>query len=92
LCLILLLSISQVIFECLQILSKMRTTELIKEIQRLPMEKRILVIEKSIHSIRKEENSNLLKKAAVALYPEYKENKELTDFSTLDFESFYETR
>jgi len=53
----------------------MRTTELIKEIQRLPMEKRILVIEKSIHSIRKEENSNLLKKAAVALYPEYKENK-----------------
>ena len=70
----------------------MRTTELIKEIQRLPMEKRILVIEKSIHSIRKEEETTLLKKAASALYSDYKSDKELTEFTNLDFESFYETR
>jgi hypothetical protein len=30
----------------------MRTTELIKEIQRLPLQKKIYVIEKTIHSIR----------------------------------------
>jgi len=70
----------------------MRTTELIKEIQRLPMQKRILVIEKTIHSIRKEEETTLLKKAASALYSDYKSDKELTEFTNLDFESFYETR
>lgn len=70
----------------------MRTSELIKEIQRLPMQKRILVIEKTIHSIRNDENSIILKKAANALYAEYKTNKELTEFTNLDFESFYETR
>jgi len=70
----------------------MRTTEIIKEIQRLPMQKRILVIEKNIHSIRKEEETILLKKAAAALYSDYKSDKELTMFTELDFESFYETR
>ncbi len=70
----------------------MRTTDLIKEIQRLPMQKRILVIEKTIHSIRKEENTNLLKKAADVLYVNYKTDKELTEFTNLDFENFYEAR
>jgi len=70
----------------------MRTTEIIKEIQRLPMQKRIYVIEKTIHSIRKEEDNIVLKKAASALYADYKSDKELTEFTNLDFEKFYETR
>jgi len=59
----------------------MRTTEIIKEIQRLPMQKRIYVIEKTIHSIRKEEDNIVLKKAASALYVDYKSDKELTEFT-----------
>lgn len=70
----------------------MRTTEIIKEIQRLPMQKRIYVMEKIVHSILKDEDTILLKKAATALYFDYKSDKELTAFTNLDFESFYETR
>ena len=70
----------------------MRTNEIIKEIQRLPIQKRIYVIEKTIHSIRKQEDSNLLKKAADVLFTDYKSDKELTAFNNLDFEDFYETR
>ncbi len=70
----------------------MRTNELIKEIQRLPIQKRIFVIEKSIHSLRKHEDTNQMKKAADVLYSDYKSDKELTAFTNLDFEEFYETR
>jgi len=70
----------------------MRTNELIKEIQRLPLQKRIYVIEKSIHSMRKNEDANQMKKAATALYSDYKNDEDLTFFTKLDFEEFYEAR
>jgi len=70
----------------------MKTTEIIKEIQRLPIQKRIYVIEKAIRSIRKQEDSNQMKKAADTIYADYKSDKELTAFTDLDFEDFYETR
>lgn len=70
----------------------MRTTELIKEIQKLPMQKRIYIIEKTIHSMRKNEDLNQMKKAADALLLDYKSDKELTAFTNLDFEYFYEAR
>jgi hypothetical protein len=70
----------------------MRTSEIIKEIQRLPIQKRIIVIEKIIHSLRKHEDTNQLKKAASILYSDYKTDKELVAFTNLDFEDFYETR
>ena len=70
----------------------MRTSEIIKEIQRLPIQKRIFVIEKTIHSLRKEEDTNQLKKAADNLYSDYKSDKELIAFSNLDFDDFYEAR
>ncbi len=70
----------------------MRTIELIKEIQNLPIQKRIYVIEKTIQSIRKQEDSNQLRKAADMLYSDYLSDKELTLFTNLDFENFYETR
>lgn len=64
----------------------MRTSEIIREIQRLPVQKRIYVIEKTIHSIRKQEDANLLKKAADSLLVNYKSDKELTAFTNIDFE------
>lgn len=70
----------------------MRTNELIKEIQKLPIQKRIFVIEKSIHSLRKLEDSNQMKKVADVLYADYKSDKELTEFTNLDLEDFYEAR
>ena len=62
----------------------MRTNEIIKEIQRLPVHKRIYVIEKTIHSIRKQEDKNELKKAADNLLIDYESDKELTAFTNID--------
>jgi hypothetical protein len=36
----------------------MRTSDLIDEIKRLPMQKRILLIEKTLYSIRQDEEMN----------------------------------
>lgn len=70
----------------------MRTNDIIKEIQRLPIPKRIYVVEKTMHSIRTNEDKNVMKKAADALYSDYKTDKELTSFTNLDFVDFYETK
>ncbi len=70
----------------------MKTSEIIKEIKRLPIAKRIYVVEKTIHSIRNYEDKNLIKKAADALYSDYTTDTELTAFTVLDMESFYETK
>ena len=70
----------------------MRTNDIIKEIQRLPMQKRIYVIEKIVHTLRTEEETNLMKNAAAILSTDYKSDKELTVFTNLDFEDFYEAR
>ncbi len=70
----------------------MKTKELIKEIQKLPVRKRIYVIERSMNLIRKQAEEDQMKKAADELYEDYLTDKELTAFTNLDFESFYETR
>lgn len=70
----------------------MRTNDIIKEIQRLPISKRIYVVEKTIHSIRTQEDKNVMKKAADTLYADYKTDNELTAFTNLDFVDFYEAK
>jgi hypothetical protein len=70
----------------------MKTEELIKEIQKLPVRKRIYVIERSMNLIRKQGDEDQMKKAADDLYEDYLTDKELTAFTNLDFENFYETR
>ncbi len=70
----------------------MKTTELIKEIQKLPVRKRIYVIERTIRLLRKQEEANQMEIAAESLYKDYKDNKELTAFTNIDFENFYEAR
>lgn len=70
----------------------MRTNELIKEIERLPVQKRMYVIEKTIQSIRKNENELQMSVAADALLNDYKNDKQLTAFTDLDIIEFYETR
>jgi len=58
----------------------------------LPISKRIYVVEKTIHSIRSHEDKNVMKKAADALYVDYKTDNELTAFTNIDFVDFYETK
>lgn len=70
----------------------MKSEEIIKEINRLPLRKRIYVIEKAIHSIREQEDKEQMSKAVDSLYSDYENDKELTVFTNIDFEDFYETK
>ena len=70
----------------------MKTEEILREIRRLPVKKRIYVIEKAIHSIREQEEKDQMTKAVDTLYSDYKNDKELTAFTNIDFEDFYETK
>jgi hypothetical protein len=70
----------------------MITKELMKEIQKLPIQKRMYVMGRSMHLIRKQEEEDLMKKAADPLYEDYLTDKNLTEFTNFDFEHFYETR
>lgn len=70
----------------------MQALEIIQEIQRLPLTKRFYVVEETIKSIKKEEMNNQMELAANELYSDYTNNKELTAFTSLDFENFYEAK
>jgi len=68
-----------------------QTTDIIHDIIRLPVSQRMLIVEQVIRSIRHEEQQPL-EKAAESLYEDYCNDKELTVFTQLDCEDFYETR
>ncbi|MBX9785517.1 MAG: hypothetical protein K2X48_19720 [Chitinophagaceae bacterium] len=70
----------------------MQALEIIQEIQRLPITKRFYVVEETIKSIKKEEMSHQMELAANELYNDYATDKNLTAFTSLDFEQFYETK
>lgn len=70
----------------------MNTSEIINEINRMPISKRMYVIEMAIHSIRKIENEDKLIEASNLLLSDYSNDKNLTAFTDLDFEDFYETK
>lgn len=70
----------------------MQTIDLIREIKQLPLSKRLHVIKETLKSLKKEEMDNQIKIAAEELYADYANDKELTVFTSLDFENFYETK
>jgi hypothetical protein len=70
----------------------MGMTELIKEIKKLPIDKRLRIVEQTLKSIRESENKKQLEKASDALCEDYSTDKELTALTELDFEDFYEAR
>ncbi|HUI33376.1 MAG: hypothetical protein WCS11_08300 [Dysgonamonadaceae bacterium] len=61
----------------------MKANDIIKEIQRLPLSKRIYVVEKTIYSIRKEAEKENLKKAANELLSDYQTDENLTIFTEI---------
>ncbi|MFZ4402405.1 MAG: hypothetical protein ACOYO1_20430 [Bacteroidales bacterium] len=70
----------------------MQTINIIQEIQRLPLDKKYWIIEETIKSIKQDELNYKMEKAVNELYNDYVSDNELTAFSSLDFENFYETK
>jgi len=70
----------------------MSTAELIKEIEKLSRQDRIFVIERAIKLLGYEEDTHQMRRAANEMYEECKTNKELTVFTDIDMEDFYEPR
>ncbi|MDR2626782.1 MAG: hypothetical protein LBC40_01970 [Dysgonamonadaceae bacterium] len=68
----------------------MTISTLLNQIYHLPVHERMLIVECTIRSIRTENNQ--LENAAILMADEYSNNKELTAFTQLDIENFYETR
>lgn len=69
----------------------MTTAAIIRELERLSLTDKLLIIERTLKSIRMEKE-NGLKAAVDSLYDDYKIDKDLTAFTQLDSESFYEAR
>jgi len=68
----------------------MGTNEIMKEIQRLPVGRKMLVIERTLKSIRENQIENSMEEGAKNLLNDYRTDRELTAFVGLDFENFYE--
>jgi hypothetical protein len=69
----------------------METLEIIRSVSRLPLPQQMLIAERIIHSIRKRDHQSL-EMAAERLYADYMTDENLTVFTQLDCEDFYETR
>jgi len=70
---------------------KLKDMETLEIIERLPLSQQMLIVERIIHSIRHQEQSSM-EAAAERLYADYMNDKNLTAFTQLDCENFYETR
>jgi len=70
----------------------METREIIRAIRKLPVSKRMLIVEKTLKTIRESETRKSMVRAAESLFEDYKNDKELTSFTQLDYEGFYETK
>ena len=70
----------------------MATKELLAEINKLSVDERILLIEDTLRSIRVATQNNRISEAVEVLGNDYENDKELTAFSSLDTDEFYEAR
>lgn len=66
-------------------------TAIIKEINKLPLTEKLLLVEKALKAIR-QEKENAMENAVHSMADEYRTNSELTVFTTIDADSFYEAR
>lgn len=70
----------------------METKEIIREIKKLPLSDRIVVIEKTLKSVKEDSVKHPMERASEILYNDYKNDKELTAFSSIDLDKFYEAK
>lgn len=66
--------------------------KIIDELGKLSVSKRLYVIEKTMKNIRIAEEENELELASSALLSEYEDDVELTIFTQIDTDNFYEAR
>ncbi len=69
----------------------MSTKEILQSIKKLPFKERIIVIEKAVKTLNVTLDEQL-EKAATSLLADYKKDKNLTAFTSLDLDQFYEAR
>ena len=69
----------------------MEALEIIRSAKLLPLSQQMLIAERIIHAIRQKEQSSM-ETAAECLYSDYLTDENLTVFTQLDCEKFYETR
>lgn len=69
----------------------MTTTTIIEELEKLPLADKLLVIERTLKFIR-QNTDDAIERGVQIMYDEYKTNAELTIFTQLDSELFYEAR
>lgn len=71
----------------------MTNTKIVEEINRLPLAEQIYIVEIVLKNIRhKTEETPGLAEGAKALLRDYENDRELTAFTSLDGEDFYESR
>lgn len=70
----------------------MDTNEIISEIKKLSVKERLQIIEKTAKTIQLDDEKEQMRQAADQLYDDYKNDDELTAFTDLDLEDFYEAR
>ena len=70
----------------------MSTKELIAEIERSPVTKRIHLLEETLRGLRKDQTRLAMGKAAKALETAYRKGGDLTAFTSIDLDTFYEAR
>ena len=69
----------------------MTATNIIAELEKLTLEDKLLVIEQTLKSIRQNKDDSF-ERGVEIMYEEYKTNPELTVFTHLDSEPFYEAK
>ena len=70
----------------------METREILKAIKKLPVSKRMFIVERTLKTMIESETRKKMASAAESLIEDYKINNELIAFSQLDYEDFYETK
>jgi len=70
----------------------METREIIRAITKLPVSKRILIVERTLKTIRESETRKRMIIAVDSLMDDYQNDTELTAFTLLDYEGFYEAK
>ena len=69
----------------------MEVLEIIRNVNCLPLSQQMLVAERIIHAVRYKEQPSM-EAAAERLYDDYMTDRNLTVFTKLDCEDFYEAR
>lgn len=70
----------------------MSTSEILKEIDHLPLNEKLALLERAIRDIIKHNYEQQMLVAAESMENEYKANKELVAFTSIDMDDFYETK